>query len=215
MFDCSKDELSKLDWSIRSWWIGQLGIAAEADGWFRNIQGIIAFFATTPELSDLEGWASYADAGLLWAIQDGYRTTFRLGYKTQSFAGSLWADFFDSFMYQSLEGPSPQSLWGQAELAGTELGKNYATYQRNTPIPQNLEGDILNEFIEIGDGYRETLAYGSCVVHCNYQLAYEAIEVVEYGFQVDLTSPRTPWGVLLGAEYARVKVTLQNLRLLP
>ena len=162
-FDCSFEELRALDWDARSWWIGKLGEAAGSPGWFKNIQTVLAFFRNTPGLNDLNGWASTADAPLLWVIQQGYRlyedpndrtaTTSRL-FQT---AVQAWRRFFQS---TGEDDPIRISLWGQAEVLGTRAGVEYAN-KRVAP-PTGEAGTILAHFIYIGDNYRMHLATGSC-----------------------------------------------------
>jgi len=71
-YDCTVEEMNALSWETRKWWLGMFATHTRAD-WFRNILGILDFFASDSDFSPIGGWASYSDAGVLVVIQDGWR----------------------------------------------------------------------------------------------------------------------------------------------
>lgn len=193
LFDCTIDELNGLSWDARIWWIGKLGEAAGSPGWFENIQTILAFFRDTPELSDLTGWASAADAPLLWVIQQGYRIASgddraMLSRGHEPSAAQKWAKFFSSVGRQVEE---RFALWGEAETVGTLVGIGYADAKGLRP--SGKAGVLISEFTAIGDDYRQFLATGTC--DC------PAILHVYFTFCAECGDPRTD-AVRRGADYA-------------
>lgn len=71
-YDCTVDEMAGLNWEIRKWWMEMFMQDTGVD-WFHNILGILDYFAGDTQFSPLDGWTSLSDAGVLIAIQDGWR----------------------------------------------------------------------------------------------------------------------------------------------
>ncbi len=188
LFDCSVEELSALDWAVRSWWLGELAKAGNTKDWFNNIRGIITFFNNTPELHN-SSWASLSDAALLWVIQEGFREV-KYGEHAVTEGGIKWAEFFGA-AEQGQPDDVLESLWGQAEREGTMFGRTYA--EGVVGFPGGLEGDVLNAFIGVGNGYRDYLATGSCN-GCTFEPLYEHCDWC--------TSPKNSLAVYIGAEIA-------------
>jgi RHS repeat-associated protein len=199
--NCTELELSRLNWDVRIWWIRKLGQAGWADGWFENIVAILRAFQGDSDFSNLRSWASIADAGLLWTIQDGY-TAIRDSKPASSAPGELWAQFFKASQDRA-DRSTRRSLWGAAEIAGTTYGRYYAEDVRRVPFPSGVAGYMLNAFIEIGNGYREKLAKGTCNgCTLGNAIAYAAVDAWDWVFRVDTSSPESGVAVTLGAQYA-------------
>ena len=160
-FDCTVGELAGLSWDTRKTWLGHLASAARTEGWFNNINGIIDFFSQNSSFSDLDGWASWADAGVLQAIQDGFRQS-----RPQSLApigsctrcANLWSDFFTNF--SGNDRSKRIMAWATAEQSGIEycitLGDANAPVSRvtSTILWNNPGGDLIHNFLEGSNFYR-------------------------------------------------------------
>ena len=158
-FDCTVDEMTDLDWDVRKWWLGLLEDAANTPGWFNNIISIIDYFQDDPFLSDLDGWASYADAVLLVLIQEGYRQVHR-GEPSYTIAGQAWAKFFITFLRDhEVSDFERQKLWGTAEQFSTNAG--IALADNVVGRPEGVEGAIISAFVDLGNVYRAWLASGN------------------------------------------------------
>ncbi len=121
-------DLAALDMQQRYRWVDWF-MAESATYKFTNFLGILRFFDNDPDLRDIRGWSSIADAGVLQAFQDGYRLyqgQEAIGYQLtepirQLDAGAGWKTFFQLFH----EGGSPaaaEQQWGFAEQAGVNYG---------------------------------------------------------------------------------------------
>ncbi|MCS6911035.1 MAG: RHS repeat-associated core domain-containing protein, partial [Anaerolineales bacterium] len=125
-FDCYAYEFEKLSAADRIKWVEAMMRLSGASGWFNNIIDIIKYFEGSPILHHMApgSWASWADAGVLQAIQNGW--VLRSGgtpVSTSGGAAQLWADFF---VQGALSGFSDEATlkpyWGKAEQAGVDYG---------------------------------------------------------------------------------------------
>ena len=164
--------------------------AAKAPGWFNNIISIIDYFQDDPFLSDLNGWASYADALLLVLIQEGYRQVHR-GEDATTVAGQAWAKFFETFLLGREKSDfERQQLWGTAEQLATNAGIGYPDSILGRP--DGVEGAIISTFVDLGNLYRGWVASGNLhettmnLCLSDLPFACAPVRVVEW-----FTDPRT------------------------
>lgn len=106
-------------------------------------------------MNDLDGWASWSDAGVLQAIQDGYRLS--RGHDAigtdalAQEAAQKWATFFSEF--PAAERSERKRLWAPAEQAGVDYGIALADARpRGRGGP--LEAQLIADFVQVGNLYR-------------------------------------------------------------
>ena len=158
-FDCTVDEFADLNWDIRIQWIDILEEEAGTPGWFGAIQGFIEFLRDNPGTRDMDGWFSYSDASVLFAIQSGYRFAFENGAGVSEYnyymdkAGVLWGEFFSGFNSRT-EGEN-KGYWAQAEQAGVDAGVFGADIVVGRP--GGFDGMLISNILAAGDFYRDGL----------------------------------------------------------
>ena len=116
-YDCTVEEMAQLTWETRKWWMEMFMQDTGVD-WFHNILGILDYFSADAQFSPLDGWASLSDAGVLIAIQDGWR---QFGGRhaintspTALAASGEWTEFFNSRQEFGDDDPKVASQWGVA-----------------------------------------------------------------------------------------------------
>lgn len=168
--DCTVDEFDQLSWDDRIRWMNTF-MEDTGVGWFNNINGILEFFRDDAVFSTSD-WASYSDAGVLAAIQDGWR----LHQQTTPIGtgGAEWHLFFD----MEASGESDSNLlqqWGIAEQAGVNYGLDLASnFAENAGLREQMRIDM---FVGFGNAYRSFVSDGSMFVieptMSDYQLIVE------------------------------------------
>jgi hypothetical protein len=155
--DCTAADIDK--WSIRyrQQWFNLL--INNYNGWFNNIKGILQAFEF--EGTPMGGsWASVTDAGILETIQNGIAITDH-GVSLDSFGepGSLrrdasekWATFFKNVSNPEVSVATKKTLWGNAEVAGTDYGRDLAEKGMGLSPSRSEENFLL-----IGDAYRSVM----------------------------------------------------------
>ena len=125
--NCDVERWSKESWQQRIDWMREFSRRHVKPGTFNNIEGILEFMMNDSHFSDLAGWASHADAAVLFAIQEGWNLNSK-GPNRAGASGELWASFFDQFKQSSsgLDDPGVWQAWGAAEQSGVEYGVQYA-----------------------------------------------------------------------------------------
>jgi len=155
-FDCSVEEFENLSAAQRIKWMDAFQAMFGYGGWFNNIVDIITFFSESPTLHYMQSdsWASWADAGVLEAIQNGH-VLFEGGSPVTTSGGA--ADLWKAFFYQvrrkginDLHFLKP--FWAKAEQAGVDWGTQVA--DQTVGRPTGLEGALLKNFISAGNLYR-------------------------------------------------------------
>jgi len=173
--DCTANDIKKWSIKYRQQWFDLL--TEHYGDWFNNIEGILQAFNDIG-IESGDTWASVTDAGILETIQNGIAAT-EYGISLDSFGeqGSLrrdasekWAAFFQIVSDPEVSVATKKTLWGSAEVAGTDYGKDLAEDGLGLS-PNKNERD----FLLIGDGYRtvmgvpyggEILGFGSGYLGC-------------------------------------------------
>lgn len=150
-------QFAGLTWGQRSAWVrGFMQVTGVPKFW--NFIGVLSFLAEDPDLAPLDSWASVADAGVLQAVQDGWRRYIGLapiGHDGHGDAGLGWAEFFR----RHLQGdPHADQLWGSAEVQGVRFGMAIAR-REFARAPWHVR-DKIEWFVDVGDGYRWVKASG-------------------------------------------------------
>ncbi len=161
--DLTLAEFEMLTAAERIQWVEALERRADAPNWFHNIQDIIAFFDESPSLHHMRrgSWASWADAGVLEAMQNGFvlhNATIKglpipPGFNDCNGAAQAWQKFFDG----RLDGQDDKyliPLWSIAEQMGVNYGSVEANRKVGLPAPGTAEGDLLIQFVGYGNMYR-------------------------------------------------------------
>ncbi len=168
--DCTVNEFAKLSWEHRMLWLGMFMDQTKV-WWFWNLMGILQFFKEDADFSDLSGWASFSDGGVLQAIQDGWRISEGLnpighyvsgeqGYGWAT-GGNKWATFFDlekQFREGLVSKDAVLEQWGMAEQAGVQHGLLVAAPYYET-ADSHTQAKI-DYFVLWGDAYRAMVASG-------------------------------------------------------
>jgi RHS repeat-associated protein len=139
-FDCTVDDFQALNWEERLQWGRKFVESNKLEFWFEDILGVISdVFMGDPTFENLDGFTAYADAGILQAINDGWRL-----YQGQSaigapiitedgiagvtHGGTVWAQFFQerAKFQQKEEGTLSQDALDRLRLDAEQYGANYA-----------------------------------------------------------------------------------------
>jgi len=157
-FDCTVEEMSQLTWETRMWWLNTF-MKDSGVFWFQNILGILAYFADDPQFSPLEGWASLSDAGVLIAIQDGWRLYNHLepinDGKASEDAREAWAQFFRLRQLNGDNDSDVASQWGTAEQEGVNYGVSLAEpLKASSDFATQVE---IETFVWFGNRYRSLI----------------------------------------------------------
>jgi len=153
-WDCTIDDFAALDWDQRSRWM-TLFMQETGVDWYQNILGILDFFSSDIDFQALDGWASYADAGVLQAINDGWRIHSgkgaSIGPACAECASTQWSIFFTN-LEKSLPDSNVRSQWGIAEQAGVDYGIGIAS-----PYLTNADADLTTKiglYVGLSNMYR-------------------------------------------------------------
>jgi hypothetical protein len=147
--------MSQLNWETRKWWMAMFMGETGVD-WFYNILGILDYFAGDTQFSSLDGSASLSDAGVLIAIQDGWRQ-FGGDSPVNTDSGALvasaeWERFFEAQRQFGDDDPRVASRWGVAEQAGVNYGVSIAEpLKTQSDIATQIE---IDTFVTAGNFYR-------------------------------------------------------------
>ncbi|BCX05926.1 MAG: hypothetical protein KatS3mg053_3864 [Candidatus Roseilinea sp.] len=156
-FDCYAYEFEKLSAADRIKWVEAMMRLSRATGWFNNIIDIIKYFEQSPILRHMApgSWASWADAGVLQAIQNGW--VLHSGDTPVSNSGGAAQLWFDFFVEIAQSGPNVtpglKAAWGRAEQAGVDYGVALADLVLGGR-PGGEEGQLIEIFIQFGNAYR-------------------------------------------------------------
>lgn len=163
--DCTDREFESLSAGDRIKWMQAFQTQFGYDDWFHNIEDIIAYFSQSAYLPISSGsWASWSDAGVLAAIQNG-RVLYegRTPVSTSGGAAGLWRDFFVQFNARKPQS-TLKTLWAVAEQGGV----NYGIQLADTVVgrPGGVAGNIISNFITAGDAYRgaASVPYGGGII---------------------------------------------------
>ena len=150
---------------------------------------MIQVFADDPDYSSMSGWAAYADAGVLQAINDGMRVAqgWRAIGSGGIHGGAAWALFFQSLTNRRIDNSTRIIL----RLAGEQGGVNYATSLAETQRRYEALTDRVAfksaMFLIGANGYR---GYGMmCHVDCSNP--FNATSYLFEALVVAHTDPRT------------------------
>ncbi|KPL81949.1 hypothetical protein [Herpetosiphon geysericola] len=159
-FDLTLAEFELLTAEERIRWVEALEAHAKTPNWFHNIQDIIAFFDESHDMRNMRHgfWASVADAGVLEAIQNGYRLHITKGAVPAGFndcdgAAVAWQNFFDGKAARKSD-PELLPLWAMAEQRGGNYGSRVANGWAGVPPAGTDEGDLIPQFVAYGNWYR-------------------------------------------------------------
>ncbi|XSG73981.1 WXG100 family type VII secretion target [Herpetosiphon llansteffanensis] len=159
-FDLSLAEFEMLTAEERIRWVEALEAQAGTPNWFHNIQDIIAFFDESHDMRNMQpgSWSSVADAGVLEAIQNGYRLHITKGAVPAGFndcdgAAVAWQQFFTG---HAAGQPDAKllPLWAMAEQRGVNYGSRVANGWAGVPPAGTDEGDLIPQFVAYGNWYR-------------------------------------------------------------
>ncbi|MFD3162390.1 WXG100 family type VII secretion target [Herpetosiphon sp. NSE202] len=159
-FDLTLAEFEMLTAEERIRWVEALEAQAGTPNWFHNIQDIIAFFDESHDMRNMRpgSWSSVADAGVLEAIQNGYRLHITKGAVPAGFnncdgAAVAWQNFFDG---HAAGKPDAKllPLWAMAEQRGVNYGSRVANGWAGVPPAGTDEGDLIPQFVAYGNWYR-------------------------------------------------------------
>lgn len=158
--DLSLAEFEMLTAPERIQWVEALERRTGYPNSFHNIQDIIAFFDESSALGHMGPgtWASWADAGVLEAIQNGYRLYDLKGIVPAGFndcngAAFAWNEFF-SQQSKGLEQEKLIPYWAMAEQLGVNYGSDAANLRAGVPAPGTTAGDLIPQFVAYGNFYR-------------------------------------------------------------
>ncbi|HEY1011799.1 MAG TPA: hypothetical protein VGE07_03785, partial [Herpetosiphonaceae bacterium] len=153
-FDLTVDEFEMLNAQERLQWVSEMEKLAGGP-WFHNIADIVTFFDESPVLRHMGPgtWASWADAGVLEAIQNGWVQS-RGGVPVSPSGGAAdkWADFFSGMGVD--DEATLRSKWAMAEQAGVNYGATIADDPARGGRPAGLEGTLIENFVAAGNVYR-------------------------------------------------------------
>lgn len=162
-FDLSLAEFEMLTASERIAWVEALERHAGTPNWFHNIQDIITYFDESPILGHMGPgtWASWADVGVLEAMQNGYRLydlqergiPIPVGFNDCAGAAPAWQAFFDGYA-QGYEDEQLLPLWALAEQRGVNYGADAANLRAGVPAPGTAAGNLIPDFVAYGNTYR-------------------------------------------------------------
>lgn len=158
--ECTLDQFNAMSWASRIAWLKWFsGIAGN---YFDNVIGIIEYFQDDSTFNNSD-WAKYSDAGVLLAIQDGWRIKqgqkaignyddFTSNNPGQENPAEAWAAFFRSV------GPEGENLtlWGKAEQAGVDYGLYIA--QPFFASAGQFEQAKITVFVAWGNQYRSLVS---------------------------------------------------------
>ncbi len=124
---------------------------------FGNVQDIIAFFDESHDMRNMRSgsWSSVADAGVLEAIQNGYRLHTTKGAVPAGFndcdgAALAWQNFFAGHAAGKSD-PELLPLWAMAEQRGVNYGSRVANGWAGVPPAGTDEGDLIPQFVAYGN----------------------------------------------------------------
>jgi hypothetical protein len=149
-------DFQNLSWDQRKQWLSIFVSQFNLGNWFDDIMGAIGILSSDPAYQQMVGWAAYADAAVLQAINDGMRL--HLGQNAIGSAisdgntfslvqgGRAWKEFFDGLE----AGMDISDLNGLIvlRLAGEQGGVNYATSLSGTQSRYETEDSRIQ--IKIG-----------------------------------------------------------------
>ncbi|MFD3164605.1 WXG100 family type VII secretion target [Herpetosiphon sp. NSE202] len=160
-FDLTLAEFEMLTVPERIQWVEALERKIDSPNSFHNIQDIIAFFDESSALGHMGPgtWASWADAGVLEAIQNGFflfqneGRPIPAGFNDCAGAAFAWKEFF----VQQLSGLAEEKLipyWAMAEQMGVNYGSDAANLRAGIPARGTAAGDLIPQFVAYGNLYR-------------------------------------------------------------
>jgi hypothetical protein len=152
-----------MSWGERIKWLDNFSSGA-GGGDFYNFWGAISYFNNDPVFSNSK-WASYSDAGVLFAMLNGYRLSKGLSNSCGGApetgmcneASSLWQNYFEQRINQKQDA---YSEWGAAEQSGVNYGVAIASSLREQA--SDYERVQIDTFVTYGNAYRSlVLNYGA------------------------------------------------------
>ena len=158
VFDCTVDNFDSMPWNQRIRWMLEFMKQTEVET-FKNVIGAIAYFRDDPLFGD-SPWASLSDAGVLFAIGNGYNLsqgsnlTSCGGNQLCDTASQNWSNYFSE--YERNGYASAYGLWGTAEGSGVQYGTALAEpLRKNLSLAENIQIDV---FVGWGDRYRNMVS---------------------------------------------------------
>ena len=164
-YDCDSETINS--WSIEyrlRWFTLLLEAIGVNGGWFNNIIGIMQAFIDSGE-GESGSWISWADAGILESIQNGW-SQYKFDMEGLGDGANEWATFFAEYKTGNNNTVELTELWGTAEKAGT----SYGVSQANLHDKANSQEEL---FLEIGNSYRNTLATPNGGQKLGSEIGYE------------------------------------------
>ena len=163
LIDCTRDDFANADWKQREDWMVAFQEMTGV-GWFDNVEGILRYFGNNRRFKDSQ-WAKLSDAGVLIAIQDGWRVYNRLdpidsysAVSSDSNPATAWSKFFEVYLNPRSGREEVYNAWGIAEQMGVDYGLALAQ-------AENLsEGLQSAYFVWWGNIYRTIVRDGFQVV---------------------------------------------------
>ena len=180
--NCTVEEFDTLSWDDRILWMNTFMENTGAE-WFHNINGILEFFRDDPVFSD-SAWASYSDAAVLAAIQDGWRS--HISLDPIGTGGTEWEIFFNKRIAGAGDAELLQQ-WGVAEQSGVNYGVALAEpFADGEDLRESLQ---IETFVGFGNFYRTLVSSG---------FVFETAPVM-----TPLFDPRTPTSHFFVREFSQ------------
>lgn len=190
--DCTVQDFQNLSWDQRMQWLSIFTRQFRLEIWFDDIMGAIRILSSDADYQQMSGWAAYADAAVLQAINDGMRL-----YLGQNAIGSAvsdahtyslinggiaWNEFFHGF-YSGMRTSNLNGLI-VLRLAGEQGGVDYAISLSGTQSRYGAEDSRtqlkIGLFLWGTNGYRaigqRCRGNNSCNVFSSYTDPREATE---------------------------------------
>jgi RHS repeat-associated protein len=165
-FTLSQFEAMSVDERI-SWIQDFMALEPQLNNWYNNIEDILNYFKVSRIFGLLnkggsnspDKWISWADAGVLQVIQDGYRDyRNRPRYLTPIQIGEdaveLWSLFFDEVIRKNRSDDGVIPFWANAEQQGVEYGRAVADQKVPKSNMHPADVMIIDGFYYLSTTYR-------------------------------------------------------------
>lgn len=158
LINCALDDFAGASWQQRKDWMSAFQNMTGVN-WFDNVLGILRYFENDRIFSNSQ-WAKLSDAGVLIAIQDGWRIwSDKSPLSDYSIVRGnnpaiAWRKFFELFAVRGSSSAEVYSAWGDAEQKGVDYGITIAASFKHEV---SLQADY---FIWWGNVYRHIVKEG-------------------------------------------------------
>ena len=186
---CSLQDFHTATWAGRQAWLAGLQDSYHLGGWFNNVAGILDYFNDSSVFHNSEKM-SYADAGVLYVIQEGLASSVSVQSAVvdaeQSTPVRLWKDFFRALFARAPDAVLT-GFWGVAEQAGVDYGTAAAG-----PIPYLYHEQALTDaFVWIGNVYRSGATHEQAILPHPFCVGEGPIVLPYCGVNFSVPDPRT------------------------